>query len=64
MGNNFRPHELGRYLARKALCSSLERVLCHLLTTLGFLFTMLSMNPGPWWLKPLWSFRQQVDVSR
>ena len=22
------------------------------------------MSPGPWWLKPLWSLRQQVEVSR
>ncbi len=21
-------------------------------------------RPGPWWLKPLWSFRQAVEVSR
>ena len=24
---------------------------------------IVSISPGPWWLKPLWSFRQQVDVS-
>jgi hypothetical protein len=24
---------------------------------------MTSIKPGPWWLKPLWSLRQQVDVS-
>ena len=23
---------------------------------------MTSIKPGPWWLKPLWSFRQQVEV--
>ena len=23
-----------------------------------------SMSPGPWWLNPLWSLRQQVEVSR
>jgi len=23
----------------------------------------VSIRPGPWWLKPLWSLRQQVDVS-
>ncbi len=22
-----------------------------------------SISPGPWWLNPLWSFRQQVEVS-
>ena len=21
------------------------------------------MRPGPWWLKPLWSLRQHVEVS-
>ena len=25
---------------------------------------MVSISPGPWWLNPLWSLRQQVDVSR
>jgi hypothetical protein len=24
---------------------------------------MVSMNPGPWCEKPLWSLRQQVEVS-
>ena len=24
----------------------------------------MSIRPGPWWLKPLWSLRQQVEVSR
>ena len=23
----------------------------------------MSIRPGPWWLKPLWSLRQQVEVS-
>lgn len=27
------------------------------------LLLLLAVRPGPWWLKPLWSFRQQVDVS-
>ena len=22
------------------------------------------ISPGPWWLNPLWSLRQAVDVSR
>ena len=26
--------------------------------------SITSIRPGPWWLKPLWSLRQQVDVSR
>ena len=25
---------------------------------------IVSMKPGPWWLKPLWSFRQHVEVSK
>ena len=24
----------------------------------------MSIRPGPWWLKPLWSFRQHVEVRR
>jgi hypothetical protein len=32
--------------------------------TVPFFDTMVSMKPGPWWLKPLWSLRQQVDVRR
>ena len=32
--------------------------------TVGFRVSIVSMNPGPWWLKPLWSFRQQVEVRR
>ena len=24
---------------------------------------IVSIRPGPWWLKPLWSLRQQVEVS-
>src|SRR5215218_7551738 len=24
---------------------------------------IVSISPGPWWLKPLWSLRQQVEVS-
>ena len=32
--------------------------------TVPRLESMTSMRPGPWWLKPLWSFRQHVDVSR
>jgi hypothetical protein len=31
--------------------------------TVGFRVSIASMKPGPWWLKPLWSFRQQVEVS-
>ncbi len=23
----------------------------------------VSIRPGPWWLKPLWSLRQQVEVN-
>jgi hypothetical protein len=25
---------------------------------------IVSISPGPWWLKPLWSLRQQVEVRR
>ncbi len=32
--------------------------------TVPFLLSTTSISPGPWWLKPLWSFRQAVDVSR
>ena len=29
-----------------------------------FFESMVSIRPGPWWLKPLWSFRQHVEVRR
>ena len=29
-----------------------------------FFESIVSIRPGPWWLKPLWSFRQQVEVRR
>ncbi len=29
-----------------------------------FFESTTSINPGPWWLKPLWSLRQQVEVSK
>ena len=32
--------------------------------TVPRLESITSIKPGPWWLKPLWSLRQQVDVSR
>ena len=32
--------------------------------TVPFWVMTVSIRPGPWWLKPLWSLRQQVDVSR
>src|SRR6185503_11404727 len=32
--------------------------------TVPRLDSITSIKPGPWWLKPLWSLRQQVDVSR
>ena len=32
--------------------------------TVPRLESITSIRPGPWWLKPLWSLRQQVDVSR
>jgi len=28
------------------------------------LFMTFWMRSGPWWLKPLWSLRQQVEVRR
>ena len=33
-------------------------------TTPGASGSSESMRPGPWWENPLWSFRQQVLVSR
>src|SRR6476620_5266517 len=32
--------------------------------TVPRLDSITSIRPGPWWLKPLWSLRQQVEVSR
>ena len=32
--------------------------------TVPRLESITSIRPGPWWLKPLWSLRQQVEVSR
>ena len=32
--------------------------------TVPRLESITSIRPGPWWLKPLWSLRQHVDVSR
>ncbi len=32
--------------------------------TVPFFESTTSIRPGPWWLKPLWSLRQQVEVSR
>ena len=32
--------------------------------TVPRLDSMTSISPGPWWLNPLWSLRQQVEVSR
>ena len=32
--------------------------------TVPFIVSAVSMSPGPWWLKPLWSLRQQVEVKR
>jgi hypothetical protein len=26
--------------------------------------SITSIKPGPWWLNPLWSLRQQVEESR
>ena len=31
--------------------------------TSALLFATRSRKPGSWWLKPLWSCRQTVDVS-
>ncbi len=36
----------------------------HTRTTPGASGSRLSIRPGPWWEKPLWSFRQHVEVSR
>ena len=33
-------------------------------TTVGDSGMTVSISPGPWWLNPLWSLRQQVLVSR
>src|SRR5690348_10839437 len=30
--------------------------------TVPFLLRTVSISPGPWWLNPLWSFRQHVEV--
>ena len=32
--------------------------------TVPLLESMRSINLGPWWEKPLWSLRQQVEVRR
>src|SRR5918996_1393368 len=32
--------------------------------TVPFIARTVSIRPGPWWLKPLWSLRQQVEVNR
>ena len=32
-------------------------------TTSGASGIAVSISPGPWWEKPLWSLRQQVEVS-
>ena len=32
--------------------------------TVPFMASTVSIRPGPWWLKPLWSLRQQVEVNR
>jgi len=31
--------------------------------TVPFLESITSISPGPWWLNPLWSLRQRVEVS-
>ena len=30
--------------------------------TVGLLLTTTSRKPGSWWVKPLWSWRQTVEV--
>ena len=35
----------------------------HTRTTSGASGIAVSIRPGPWWEKPLWSLRQQVEVS-
>ncbi len=32
--------------------------------TVPFFESTTSISPGPWWLKPLWSWRHAVELSR
>jgi hypothetical protein len=49
-------------------CSATTRVLLasggnQMRATSGLSGATVSISPGPWWEKPLWSLRQQVLVS-